>query len=335
MREADIRPADLLAEYLRLSSEDARSFFPSPSTFVARRCPACDADGRNLAFVKEGFQFCRCRACNTLYAAPVPPLEQLAAFYRKGASQKYWAETFFPAVAEARRTHVFQPRVARIADMAREHGMSVERLIDVGAGAGVFLEEAKRGGMGGISLRAVEPNEAFAEPLRARGFETFVGFVEEAAGEAGWVGTADLVTTFEVIEHLIDPLAFLRAVRGLARPGGMVVLTGLCGDGFDIITLGASSKAVAPPHHLTFLSRRGVAALLERAGLEQIAFLTPGQLDVDIVRNTLNADSGASSDPFTHSIALEAPESTRIAFQNFLAEHRLSSHMWIVARRPL
>ena len=74
--------------------------------------------------------------------------------------------------------------------------------------------------------------------------------------------------------------------------------------------------------------------MLARAGLEDVAFLTPGQLDVDIVRNALAADDAAVTDPFLRHLLTQGDAVQRAAFQRFLADAGLSSHMWILARRP-
>jgi len=331
MREADIRPADLLTEYLRLSAEDAARFFPDATRLVPRPCPGCGGEEAGHAFVKNGFALVRCRACATLYVKAVPPGEALSAFYRDSPSQTYWNTVFFPAVAEARRGAIFRPRVQRLIELAAQHGVAPQRVVDVGAGLGLFLEEARSLGLGSQHW-AVEPARDAATQLRAKGFSTVEGFAADAAG-SDLAGTADLVASFEVIEHLVAPVDFLADLGRLARPGGLVVLSGLCGTGFDIMTLGERSKAVSPPHHLTFLSRAGAEAMVAKAGLELLSFLTPGKLDVDIVRNTLAQDDRAVTDPFLRHL-LAGPASAAEAFQSFLAENGLSSHMWLLARRP-
>lgn len=331
MKEADIRPRDLLEEYLRLSAADIGLFFAREESLVARSCPGCGTAAPAPEFEKNGFPLARCPSCRSLFASRVPAPEKLAAFYRDSPSQKFWAEVFFPAVAEARRMNIFRPRVAGARDLVVRYGAAPKCVVDVGAGAGMFLEECRTAGFG-EDWRAVEPNEISAAVCRKKGFATLVGFGADAA--ATWTGVADCVTSFEVLEHLADPEGFLRDLAAIVRPGGILLVSGLCGTGFDILSLGKLSNAVFPPHHLSFLSRDGARALLARCGLEELAFLTPGRLDVDIVRNTCADHPDIITDPFLRHLLFSSDEAQRARFQDFLTEAGLSSHMWIVARRP-
>lgn len=332
MKEADIRPADIHAEYLRLSAVDADRFFPDRSSLVYRPCPGCGADQPAAAFTKHGFDFVRCGFCDSLYVTPCPTATQLAAFYTDSPSSAYWAKVFFPAVAEARRARIFRPRVERVLSLVKDI-LPSDMICEVGAGAAIFLEELRRI-RPELSLRAVEPGFDLARNCRAKGFDTFEGFAADAAADASWRDKAGLVACFEVIEHTPDTLDFMIALAHLAKPGGVVLVSGLCGDGFDIRVLGARANAIAPPHHLTFLSRRGIASVMERAGLVDCRVFTPGELDVDIVVNAMRADEGAVSDLFLRSLLLGPNEDARTAFQTFLKSNGLSSHMWAFARKP-
>ena len=333
MREAEIRPDDLMAEYLRLSAKDAVRFFPDTDALPTGDCPGCGGATHRQKFVKNGFPILACEACGTLFANPRPGAEQMADFYRDSESARYWAKTFFPAVAEARREKIFKPRAARALELAQTYGTSLETIIDVGAGVGLFLEEIRRLD-GALTLRAVEPGRDAAAECRAKGLETFEGFAKDAATDTPWRDSGDLVVSFEVIEHLGEPEPFIRELAGLTKPGGLVLVSGLCGDGFDIQTLGESAKAVSPPHHLTFLSQKGARSLFERAGLEMVSFETPGQLDVEIVARALQADDNVVGDAALRHLLLDADETERAAYQAALVEKKQSSHMWILARRP-
>jgi SAM-dependent methyltransferase len=159
--------------------------------------------------------------------------------------------------------------------------------------------------------------------------------VEELSGDPRLTASADLVICCELIEHVTDTLEFLRALSGLAKPGGHILITGLSASGFDIEVLGENSNAVSPPHHLTFLSRRGVESLVKRSGLKLVYFETPGKLDVDIVKNALNKDPKLEMDRFIRNLILESDQETRESLQQFLSTSGLSSHMWAVIQNSV
>ena len=56
MKESDIRPAELLDEYLRLSVADAERLFADRSTLSERPCPGCGSVEYRAAFEKNGFR---------------------------------------------------------------------------------------------------------------------------------------------------------------------------------------------------------------------------------------------------------------------------------------
>lgn len=329
MREHEIRPEALLKRYLELSAEDARKCFGDDSR-TAVACVACGGSEAGFQFEKHGFAYVRCAACGTLFLSPRPSIAAFEAFYRESESSRYWAEVFCPAVAEIRRETMFRPRVDRVAGLCRERGLRVERLVDVGAGYGIFLDEW-RAQSPRTELLAVEPSASLARECRSKGLPIVEDIVENVTGHERW---ADVVTCFEVLEHVHAPLSFVRALKGLARAGGCVCVSTLCVDGFDLQMLWERSTQISPPHHINFLSVRGLERLFARAGLEDVSVITPGQLDVDIVRNAVGRDPGIlAGHRFLQTVL--ARDGTAGRFQEFLSANQLSSHAWISGRRAV
>ena len=74
--------------------------------------------------------------------------------------------------------------------------------------------------------------------------------------------------------------------------------------------------------------------MLKRCGFELIEISTPGKLDAEIVRKkVLSGEFNISEQLFLRHILLDNWESLGKIFQDFLSENRLSSHMWVVAKK--
>jgi CMP-N,N'-diacetyllegionaminic acid synthase len=90
---------------------------------------------------------------------------------------------------------------------------------DIGCGGGAFLDLVK--GLAGSTL-AIELTESFHASLRARGHRVFPHADDCARSHASGV---DLAVSFSVIEHVPDPVQFLRAIGALLRPSGRLVIS--------------------------------------------------------------------------------------------------------------
>lgn len=330
MKEDDIRPQELFDRYLALARRDAERLLEGRARFEPVSCPACGSSSATPDFEKLGFTYSSCDACGSLFVTPRPTAEQILGFYRDSDSVRFWSTDFFRVTAEARRAKIFRPRALFISDLAKNHLPQGRRtLADIGAGYGIFLEEARDVGVF-ERITAIEPAPSLAEVCRGKGFPV----VPKAAEDVGREDVvADVATAFEVLEHLHAPLPFLAAAKRFIRPGGILVFTTLTCTGFDIRALWSRSKSVHPPHHINLLSVQGLRRLVERAGLELMELSTPGQLDVDILRNALLDDPSIPVGRFERAMAM-ADEPVRAEFQRFLRDHHLSSHVRVVARVP-
>ena len=329
IKESDIRPPALFQRYLELVDVEGQALAARADAFVTIGCPGCGAGSGKPDISKSGFQYCICPDCESLFVSPRPTRAEITAYYQTAPSVKFWSTHFFRETREARRERMFRPRAELVGALADRLGLSRATLVDIGSGYGIFLEEVRK--LGAFArVVGVEPEPDMAALSQSNGFE-IVRKPIEAMGEREL--QADVATAFEVLEHVFDPLDFLRGARRVLRPGGVLMLTTQTVDGFDIQVLWERSKSLAPPQHINLLSRAGMRALAERAGLRLEELSTPGVLDVDIVRNAA-AEADAPTLPRFVRTLLGQPEATRAAFQTFLREHGLSSHMRALLRRP-
>ncbi len=329
LREAEIRPDELMDEQTQRYAADVAWLIERREHFVSVACPACDAPDAQLAWRKFGLDYQRCSDCETVFLSPRPAPDLLAEYYTNSENYEYWNRVVFPASEGARRTKIFAPRAERIVDIARRHGSKMRALVDVGAGFGTFCEEVVRTGAFSRTL-ALEPEPHLAQTCRDKGLEVVEAPVERAPVP---VDEVDVITSFEVIEHLFSPRAFLERCAGLLSPGGLFVVTCPNVKGFDIVVLGPAANAV-DTEHLNYFHPASLSRLLTDTGFEVLEVQTPGKLDAELVRKkVLGGELDLSSQPFLEQVLLERWEEAGASFQDFLRTARLSSNMWLVARK--
>ena len=326
MKEDEIRQRSAFNRYLALVAEDVRKIFTNRDSFIQIDCPACDGKNHQFQFEKLGFTYVLCPNCGTLFVNPRPPLKLLTDFYTKSRSAKFWIHDFFKPVAEIRREKIFRPRAEHIMGALPELATGI--IGDIGAGFGLFLEELARF-WPAAKLVAVEPSAEMAEICRGKSLEVIPCFVEDVQG---WDGRFDLLTSFELFEHLYDPSEFLKKVRHLLRPGGRLFLTTLNGEGFDIQVLWEKSKSISPPQHLNLLNPRSIIMLLQKNGLVVEQVDTPGKLDWDIVEG-MYREEGIDPGHFWKLVAEKGEPAVKDDLQAWLSQSGLSSHMRILAQK--
>ena len=138
------------------------------------------------------------------------------------------------------------------------------QLLDVGCGVGRFCHAAKRLGwmVNGIDVSA----QAVAIARGAADFPVRQATLDEVVLNREQF---DVVTAFEVVEHLAAPVSFLRQAIDVLRPGGLFFCTVPNGGAPDI--LNATRLDWLPPVHLCFYRRAALRTLGARGGLERVA----------------------------------------------------------------
>ncbi len=133
-------------------------------------------------------------------------------------------------------------------------GAPDRRLLDIGCGTGMMLGELSRLG----AAEGVDADEQAVAFCRARGLERVSLLEGDRLPQA--TGTYDVVSLFDVVEHLDDDLAMLREARRVLAPGGLLA-----------VTVPAYAWMWGPQdeisHHRRRYVRPQLRALLEQAGL--------------------------------------------------------------------
>jgi methionine biosynthesis protein MetW len=142
------------------------------------------------------------------------------------------------------------------------------RVLDVGCGTGSITRLIRD--LRGAEVLGIEPNGERARLAGERGLQVVHGVYEDAIVQRH--GTFDVVLFADVLEHLVDPAATLRAVRGALGDGGRVLASipnvahwsvrlSLLAGRFDYQPTGIMDAT-----HLRWFTRAGVERLFRESG---------------------------------------------------------------------
>ncbi len=144
------------------------------------------------------------------------------------------------------------------------------RLLDVGCHIGVFVEIAARHGW---DAWGVEPSHWAAAQAQAAGLQVVEGTMATAGFDDGFF---DVITLWDVIEHLEHPSAELGQVHRLLKPGGVIVAHTMDLDSPFARLMGRRWPWLMEMH-LYYFTRQTLTLLMEKAGFQVLAIKAQGR----------------------------------------------------------
>jgi len=148
------------------------------------------------------------------------------------------------------------------------------RLLDIGCGNGKFLPVATELGFTAIGL---EFDLSAAQAVRLAGFEVVEGALPNTGLESE---SFDHVTLSHVLEHLHDPVAGLREIYRLLKPGGRLWMQFPNIDAYGHEVYGSAWRGLEPPRHLVLPSCEGIKRTL----------LSVGLVDIELIKSENNVE---------------------------------------------
>ncbi len=143
------------------------------------------------------------------------------------------------------------------------------RILDIGCGGGLLSEPMARLGASVVGADAAERNIPVAQ-IHAEQSGLAIDYrhtTAEALADAG--EQFDVILNMEVVEHVADPLSYLRACHSLLKPGGLMTCS----------TLNRNSKSFM----MAIIGAEWVMRWLPKGTHEWNKFITPDEL-FDLLR---------------------------------------------------
>jgi SAM-dependent methyltransferase len=232
------------------------------------RCNACGADdtsvilvGQDLLHDRPGeYTLVQCDTCGLIYLNPQPSYEEL---------RPHYPDDYEPHVGSRKEQLNWLRQIDYRYGIEKRHRAIMRyckgpgAMLDVGCGPGTFLAGMRKHGW---RVEGIEPSPGPATYAR----EEFDLEVEICPLEQATLPEThyDLVTMWNVLEHLSDPIDALRQVTAALKPGGLLVFAIPGTQSYDRKIFGESWAGYDIPRHLYVFPPATLEKMVVAAGLD-------------------------------------------------------------------
>lgn len=247
-------------------------------------CPLCGSRDYTEELVKDGSPLVRCSVCELRYQRKIP--QDLRDVYEDPDKIIYPMDDTDGHYAY--RVERFGKERVRL--LERHCGnLSKKKILDVGCGNGYFLSALKETG---ANCMGSEFSEKWRKWTAEKTGLPIYGDPLETFPERDF----DIITLFDVIEHIESPVPFMASACKLLKPKSHILAYTPNFDSFSLKVMGKHSNNIGPNEHLALFSRPSLAYLGNLVGLKIIHTETRG-LDIHSILAYQDFVEGAQ-DPF-------------------------------------
>lgn len=174
----------------------------------------------------------RCIKCKVQRIFPYPTIEELKKFYNDNYTSKKWDDGVDSSLrySDSYKKTVFDEYDITLSDIdIPVHELKNKHLLDIGCANGIFLDFLKNNGI--IDTFGIDISEEMITIAKQKSHNVKVAEPSEIPSNS-----FDVVTMWDVIEHLEEPINYIRHVKRILKKHGSFVIqtpnTGILSDLF-------------------------------------------------------------------------------------------------------
>ncbi|MGA6980000.1 MAG: methyltransferase domain-containing protein [Candidatus Sulfotelmatobacter sp.] len=234
---------------------------------------------------KETYRLLRCGSCSGVWLDDPPAPDQMG---------EHYTEDYHRAIMTAGEGSAAKRWAGQVKMISRYKAGG--KLLDIGCSSGGFLSTMMNPAW---NLYGIEMEESTAQRARAAtGATVFVGDAVEAPFLPN---SFDVITCFDVLEHVYSPRQFLTKVQEWLKPGGIYYAMMPNIASWEARLFGSYWFGLELPRHLSHFSPRSLRHLMKELDFEEACVKTPAvsyyERSIDYVRSGLIEKVGGSPAP--------------------------------------
>ncbi len=216
-------------------------------------CRICSTLQFQPRFRKNGFNIERCVQCGLIQVTNPPETSGIESHYEEEFFHEHYEKLLRDPQRQAYEYQKFNYRLGEIQKKVQAKG----NILDVGCSLGFFLNAAQRQGW---TVHGLELSDWASNYARAKfGIPVLSKPLEEGDFKPE---SFDVVTMWNVIEHLENPTSVVKTIHRILRPGGMMVFTTGNVESLLARIQNARWRMLIPPIHLSHFSPSTIQCLL-------------------------------------------------------------------------
>lgn len=214
---------------------------------------------------KEGFSVIECTSCGFKHVYPLPSEEELAKFYK----QEFYSKGKPDYFKETKEDFTWWMATYNNYYSVLEKYTRGRKILDVGSGPGHFLACGKKRGWDVLGL---EPSVDAYKYSKKRKLPTVNDFFSYETAKK--YGPFDVIHASMVLEHVPDPISFIKDMKRLLKPNGFIAI--FCPNDYnpmqEVLRKNMKYKPwwVVPTHHLNYFDVFSMKKLLTKTGFDVV-----------------------------------------------------------------
>ena len=242
-----------------------------------------------IKYTKNSTKFIECHQCQILYTDRIP--KNLNDVYSDIKYTKF-AKSNYLDNSKYRVLRFASERIKLIKKYFKKYKKA--KLLDVGCGTGWFIEEANKfvGKVYGL-----EPGKNLAKNTSLR---LGINIFDKDFLKVNFKNKFDIITLFDVIEHVPNPVKYIKKCFKILNKGGIVVIFTPNSDSYGLEVLGTKSTHVCPPDHLFIFNDFCMRKIIEYNNFRLVHYETKGSDIADIYMQVKQGDKDKKVSDFLY-----------------------------------
>lgn len=225
------------------------------SKIEIEKCPICDSVLFEYLFDLGGERFVRCESCELIMINPQPVFADIMSTYEEAYAVRYFRK-------KSKKLRRIKPWVRKI----KNSYVLTGKWLDIGCSVGYVVYCAKNAG---FDAYGVDVNPIGLEYAKKE-FDLdnlYSGSVEDLDFPDGYF---DVISLYDVIEHVPDPNPVIKAMKRLLAPGGVIDLRTPDSGHWRVPKDLTKWEGLCPDEHLFNFNLNNIEILLNKYGLKVV-----------------------------------------------------------------